>query len=179
MEERKPLGDRLKPWALSSVGALFTLTQIVLSFVLYNRAGSDAVRNAGWGILMISALFGWLPIFTLRARGGVEKGKSYVQTTRLVTSGIYAVVRHPQFLAGMLLNVALPLVVQHWLVAALAVPPFVLTLLDARLADRAALEKFGEDYKRYMEEVPRLNFLLGIARWLTHIIRRGSCPRKN
>ena len=169
MEDRKPFGDRLKPWALSSVGALFTLAQIVLSFVLYNRAGSDAARNAGWGIAMISALFGWLPIFTLRARGGVEKGKSYVRTTRLVTSGVYAVVRHPQFLAGMLLNVALPLIAQHWLIVVLGVPPFVLTLFDARLADRATLEKFGEDYKRYMEEVPRLNFLLGIARWLTRI----------
>lgn len=170
MQERKPLGDRRKPWILSSVGALFTLTQIALSFVLYNKAGSDAVRNAGWGIIAISALFGWLPIFTFRARGGVGKGKSYVQTTKLVTSGVYAVVRHPQYLAGMLLNVALPLVGQNWLVAALGVPPFVLTLFDARLADRATLEKFGEDYRRYMEEVPRLNFLLGIVRWLI----RGS-----
>jgi len=178
MEERIPFGDRLKPWTLSSVGALFTLTQIVLSFVLYDRTGSDAVRNAGWGIIMISALFGWLPIFTLRARGGVEKGRSYVRTTNLVTSGVYALVRHPQFLAGMLLNVALPLIAQHWLIVVLGVPPFVLTLFDARLADRASLEKFGEDYKHYMEEVPRLNFLLGIAHWLTRI-RRDSCPRKN
>lgn len=173
MEERKSFGNQLRPWALASVGALFTVTQIVLSFVLYNRAGNDAVRNVGWGIMMISALFGWLPIFTFRAKGGVEKGKSYIQTTRLVTSGVYAVVRHPQFLAGMLLNVAFPLVAQHWLVAVLGIPPFVLTLFDARMADQAALEKFGEDYKHYMEEVPRLNFLLGIARWLARI-RRGT-----
>jgi protein-S-isoprenylcysteine O-methyltransferase Ste14 len=108
----------------------------------------------------------------------VEKGTSYVQTTKLVTSGVYAVVRHPQYLAGMLLNVALPLVGQHWLVATLGVPPFVLTLVDARLADRAALEKFGEGYRRYMKEVPGLNFLSGIVRWLTRI-RRNSCQKKN
>ena len=173
MKERKSFGDRLRPWVLSSAGALFTIAQIVWSFMLYNRAGSDAVRNAGWGVMVISALFGWLPIIAFRARGGVEKGKSYIQTTKLVTGGVYAIVRHPQYLAGMLINVALPLIAQHWLVAALGVPPFVLTMIDARVADRAALEKFGQDYQHYMEEVPRLNFLLGIARWLART-RRGA-----
>ena len=96
-----------------------------------------------------------------------------MQTTKLVTGGVYAIVRHPQYLAGMLINVALPLIAQHWLVAVLGVPPFVLTVADARVADRAGLEKFGQDYQRYMEEVPRLNFLLGIARWLART-RRGA-----
>ena len=54
MKERKSFGDRLRPWVLSSAGALFTIAQIVWSFMLYNRAGSDAVRNAGWGVMVIS-----------------------------------------------------------------------------------------------------------------------------
>ena len=160
------LGKRLKPWVLTSIGSLFTVAQIVLSFVLYNKAGNDTVTNIGWGVLAVSAIFGWLPIFTLRAKGGVPKGRSYTQTTQLVTSGVYAVVRHPQFLAGMLINVALPLIAQHWLIAVLGIPPFVLMCFDARTADQDSIRKFGEEYLRYMEKVPRLNFLVGIVRLL-------------
>lgn len=166
MEQSKSLLERVKPWALASVGSLFTVAQIALSFVFYNRAGNDTLANIGWGILAVSALFGWLPIFTLRAKGGVPKGESYTHTTRLVTTGIYAVVRHPQFLAGMLINVAMPFIAQHWLVAALGVPPFLLMYFDAQTADQDALGKFGEEYRHYMEKVPRLNFLLGLARLL-------------
>jgi protein-S-isoprenylcysteine O-methyltransferase Ste14 len=175
-DKDKRLYDRLKPWALATAGSLFTVAQIVLSFVFYNKAGSDTVANIGWGVLVLSAIFGWLPIFTFRARGGVAKGESYIQTTKLVTGGIYAVVRHPQFLAGMLINVALPLITQHWLIAVLGVPPFVLMCLDARTADLNAIKKFGEDYQRYMERVPRLNFLVGIVRLLARGRSKEDAP---
>jgi protein-S-isoprenylcysteine O-methyltransferase Ste14 len=42
----------------------------------------------------------------------------------------------------------------------------VLVYLDALKADRYAIEKFGEEYKRYMQTVPRINFLSGIIRFL-------------
>jgi len=45
-----------------------------------------------------------------KAKGGVAKGKSYIETTRLVDSSLYAIVRHPQYVAGMLFNLAMMLV---------------------------------------------------------------------
>ena len=39
---------------------------------------------------------GLLPIITFRRKGGVAKGESYIKTTVLVDTGIYAIVRHPQ-----------------------------------------------------------------------------------
>jgi protein-S-isoprenylcysteine O-methyltransferase Ste14 len=42
-----------------------------------------------------------------------------VQTTELVDSGIYGVVRHPEYLAGVLMIPALALIAQHWVVAVL------------------------------------------------------------
>jgi hypothetical protein len=32
--------------------------------------------------------------------------------------------------------------------------------------DQSCIEKFGEDYERYMRRVPGVNFLLGIVRLL-------------
>ncbi len=142
--------------------------QIVLSFVLYNENGSSTVRNVGWIILWISAVFGWLPVYTFK-KWGRTKGRSYVHTTVLVDRGIYAVVRHPQYLAGMLIGLALPLIAQHWIVAIPGAIAIVIYYTDTFAEEKSAIEKFGEDYERYMESVPRVNFILGLARLLRRV----------
>jgi protein-S-isoprenylcysteine O-methyltransferase Ste14 len=43
--------------------------------------------------------------------------KGYIHTTVLVDSGIYGIVRHPLYLAGILISISLPMISQHWLVA--------------------------------------------------------------
>jgi protein-S-isoprenylcysteine O-methyltransferase Ste14 len=116
--------------------------------------------------MAVSAVFGWLPIFAFRKKGGVAKGRSYIQTTVLVDSGVYAVIRHPQFLAGILLSLALILITQHWFIATIGLVAMVLNYLIALKADQELTEKFGEDYKRYMQKVPRMSFLLGLVRLL-------------
>jgi protein-S-isoprenylcysteine O-methyltransferase Ste14 len=138
--------------------------EIILSFLLFNEGGNAALRNIGWVILWISAIFGWLPMLTLRKRGMVPKGKSYIHTTKMVDRGIYAIVRHPQYLAGMLIGTSLTLIAQHWLVAVLGAITVLVSYLDTFEEDASCIEKFGEEYERYRERVPSVNFVYGIAR---------------
>ncbi|MEJ2558418.1 MAG: isoprenylcysteine carboxylmethyltransferase family protein [Anaerolineae bacterium] len=103
----------------------------------------------------------------------MPKGRSYVHTTVLVDSGIFAVVRHPQYLSFILLSIFLILLAQHWLVTLIGIAAMVMAYAGiVPQADRANLEKFGDDYNRYMQRVPRLNFVLGIIR----LLRRQKCP---
>jgi protein-S-isoprenylcysteine O-methyltransferase Ste14 len=155
-----------------TVWSILIVLQIILSFFLHNQAGLPVLKHVGWIALTVSAVFGWLPIFAFRKKGGVSKGRSYIQTTVLVDSGIYAVVRHPQYLAGILLSLALILITQHWFIATIGVVTMVLNYLIALKADQELTEKFGDDYKRYMQKVPRINFLLGLMRLLRH--RKGE-----
>ena len=156
-----------KTWFLPSVMTVLMVSQIVLVFFLYNQAGLEALRYVGWAILTVSAVFGWLPIFILRRKGGVPKGKSYVRTTVLVTSGIYAVVRHPQSgLAGILLSLGLILIAQNWVIAIIGVAAMVVVYLGTRQEDRYCVEKFGDDYKRYMQSVPAVDLFTGVIRLL-------------
>jgi protein-S-isoprenylcysteine O-methyltransferase Ste14 len=143
------------------------IAQTVLSFFLYNPSGLRGLRYAGWLIWAVMCLFALAPVVTLRGKGSVPKGRSYVHTSVLVDSGIYAVVRHPQYLSFILLSIFLILLAQHWLITAIGVA--AMTLVYAGIvpqADRANLEKFGDDYNRYTQRVPRLNFVLGIIRLL-------------
>jgi protein-S-isoprenylcysteine O-methyltransferase Ste14 len=106
-----------------------------------------------------------------RKKGGVSKGKSYIQTTVLVDSGIYAVVRHPQYLSFILLSLALLLLAQHWLITWFGIVAMALVYIGILPdADQDGIKRFGDDYKRYMQRVPRLNFVTGIIR----LIRCGK-----
>ena len=142
--------------------------QIVLAIVLYNNPGNTGLRNAGWGVLMISGLFGWLPIYTFRQKGGVAKGKGYVNTTVLVNSGVYGIVRHPQYLAGILMSLALAMLAQNWVVTLLGAIAAAMYYVSVYQEEASSVEKFGEAYTRYMREVPRFNFVAGIWRRMRH-----------
>ena len=66
----------------------------------------------------------------------------------------------------MLLGLALPLIAQHWIVAILGVIAIVIYYADTFTEEKSSIEKFGDEYERYMESVPRVNFIEGLARLL-------------
>lgn len=167
----------MKPWKLSgwiTIASVLLVVQYILAFFIYKLPGLKTLQWVGWAIWAVSLIFGVAPIFILRHKGGVEKGKSYVETTRLVDTSLYAIVRHPQYLGGILFNLALMLLAQHWLVILLGGISAVLIWLDIQTADQEGAEKFGEEYRRYMQQVPQINFLLGIYR----LIRERSAGKK-
>ena len=159
---------RWKTYILSYIWSPILLAQIVLVFIFnsYNKADLDLVMYAGWLIWAVSVFFGWFPIFVFKKKGGVTKGDSYVHTTVLVDSGLYSIVRHPQYTSGILFSLALILISQSWLIAIMGFVVITLLYLDILMADKHEVEKFGDDYKRYMKRVPRTNFVLGIIRLL-------------
>jgi protein-S-isoprenylcysteine O-methyltransferase Ste14 len=50
----------------------------------------------------------------------------------------------------------------------LGVAGIVVVYLGCVEEDKMLVEKFGDDYKAYMERVPRTNFWLGITRLVQH-----------
>jgi protein-S-isoprenylcysteine O-methyltransferase Ste14 len=149
----------------SSIYTILLMFQIILFFFFYyNYYSLDLLVYMGWFLWILSIIFGFVPMSTFRKSGGVKKGKSYIHTTKLVDTGIYSIVRHPQYLAGILLNIALILLTQHWLSIIAGAIALIIMYYDTLKADARLIVKFGEDYKMYMARVPRVNFLLGIFR---------------
>jgi len=148
----------------SVVMAVTSIAQIVLAVVFYNHLDNSLLCNIGWVIIWISAIFGWLPIYTFRKHGGVSKGKSYMHTEKFVDKGVYGIVRHPQYLAGILISIGLYLITQHWASLVLGLVDILQYYLSATGEEKNLLKKFGDVYHDYMQRVPRFNFLLGIPR---------------
>jgi protein-S-isoprenylcysteine O-methyltransferase Ste14 len=158
---------RLQNFILVTITWVSIVVQIALTFALwpniYDIYALVIVGYVSWGL---SILFGVIPIFYFRRKGGVPKNSSYIHTTKLVNTGIYSIVRHPQFLAGILWSIALAFISQHWVIIILVVPVIVSTYLDSLRANTNLIKKFGEEYEIYMKAVPGLNFFWGTMKFL-------------
>jgi len=90
---------------------------------------------------------------------------------RLVTSGLYSYMRHPQYTGFILLTLGLLL---HWATLPLLVMWPLLVWQYVRLAkaeEEEMVEEFGQEYLEYMERTPR--FLPSLTKLLeTHTTKR-------
>lgn len=119
----------------------------------------------GWIVWAVGMVLVMAPIIMFPRRGGVAKGKSFVHTTKLVDSGIYSVVRHPQYLGGILaLFLANLLFYPHWLFVVLGVPGSLILYFSTTWEEKRLIKQFGDDYVDYMQRVPRINIIQGIIR---------------
>lgn len=146
--------------ALTSVG------QILAVALTYRVPVSSSLRNSGWILLWISALFGILPIFTFRSLGKVKKGSSYIHTNQLVDQGIYSIVRHPQYFSGILISLGLLLIAPGWLNLVLGLANIVQYYLGTFGEEKGLVARFGQKYIAYQKEVPRLNSVWEIVKKL-------------
>ena len=98
---------------MSTVGGAMLVAQFILLFFI-GRDYVRLLRYLGFVLWAGGCVLAWLPIFYFRHKAGVPKGKSYVHTTKLVTTGIYSVVRHPQYSSFFVLAFGLALIGRRW-----------------------------------------------------------------
>jgi protein-S-isoprenylcysteine O-methyltransferase Ste14/NAD-dependent dihydropyrimidine dehydrogenase PreA subunit len=150
--------------------ALLMLAQIIVG-VIYGTLfgpylGLDILRYVGWIVLVVSLPFFFSPAMYFPRKGSPQEGKSVMDTTVVVDSGTYGIVRHPQILGCTLLMSASILISQHWLSAIIGIPIILWSYIEAPKEEKGLIIKFGNDYKRYMQKVPRMNIIVGIIRLL-------------
>ena len=111
------------------------ISQIIFGIYLLSDVSQiQILAYFGAGLYVFSGVvFGWLPVTEFRKKGRVEKGKSYIHTTRLVDTGIYSIIRHPQYVTFIMWSIAGMLLFQHWILARLMVPLPIKTAVKGRL----------------------------------------------
>jgi protein-S-isoprenylcysteine O-methyltransferase Ste14 len=144
--------------------ACFPLNPLILSGLLETAFYLPSFI-AGWIVWAAGMALVLSPIILFPQRGGVPEGKSFVHTTRMVDTGIYAVVRHPQYLGGILaIFIATPLLYPHWLFLVLGIPGVIILYWSTRAEDRRLVERFGSEYQDYVQRVPGFDLITGIVR---------------
>jgi len=109
----------------------------------------------GYGLLIVG-----VGLFT---QGWRELFRAHKQN-RLATTGLYSVVRHPQY-TGLFIGLFGEGVV-HWptLFSIILLPLIILVyVMLAKREEKKVLEQFGEQYQVYSQQVPR--FFPGFRQW--------------
>ena len=160
--------QNLLEW-LSAISAfLQPIGGTIYGVLLGPSLGLQELFYAGLAILVLGFLLLLSSLMCFSKRGKPAEGRGIMGTTVLVESGTYGIVRHPQFLAITLIVFASILVSQHWLFALMSVPLIVSLPKWIKDSEEHLIAKFGDDYKRYIQKVPRINFILGVIRLLQH-----------
>jgi len=129
---------------------------IISTIIHYNSADLAKLVYAGWIILAFGIVF---LLWSSKTR---EKGQA--EGIGLVERGMYAFVRHPEFLGHILIIFALVIISQHWINFIVGAILIVLLCLAMIEEEKRNMEKFGNAYMDYMKRVPRINLIAGIIR---------------
>lgn len=135
--------------------SVITGSILILNFYLIyiSRPTNKFYFVTGLILLFAGLLLFIISVITLRSKN--KQGQ-------LVTSSIYAIIRHPMYLGGMLMFLSHLFIGQHWLIfisSSLAILCIYQSILIGETNNK---KKFGKMYTLYMNSVPRINFFSGI-----------------
>lgn len=170
MKDQDAHGRRSEPTStdivLMTIDGLLFVGQVVLCIRYFNYLKLNWLLYLALAVFALAMFLGWRARLAFEARGESAEGESWLHTRKVVTTDVYAVVRHPMYLSFQLVSLTLVLLCQHWLCAVLGAIFAGLIYYDMWREEQACIERFGEDYRNYMERVPRMNVVAGILRLL-------------
>ena len=107
------------------------------------------------GMAIFSA---WLAVAAIRELGQQWSLQARVlDNHKLITSGVYDLVRHPIYTAMLGMLIATGLVISHWIVLGAAILIFLAgTEVRTRLEEKLLAEAFGEQFEEWRSRVPKL-----------------------
>jgi protein-S-isoprenylcysteine O-methyltransferase Ste14 len=149
--------DRSNRWVIGALGILGLIDAYLPAYtdrIDFLTFGGEAVRWVGFLTYSIGGVIRLAPIFVLRRR---FSGLVAIQPGhRLVTTGLYGVIRHPSYLGLFLLALGWGLTFRSGVGVAIAVLMLVVVLARIKSEERLLSEAFGAEYDAYRARTWRL-----------------------
>lgn len=152
----RPSGE--SPWVLMSANLVSNLGMLGTIFMdamgWWRLPGGEGVRVAGLAVFALGTAF---RVATMLALGRMFSLRvSVARDHRLVTTGLYARVRHPSYTSVIVLCIGIALTFRSVFYVLLI--PSMIFGLTRRMAveERFMVEHFGEEYRAYMARTKRL-----------------------
>lgn len=142
------------------LGIYFSL--LVLGIMVWERGAFVSLVYLGYLLFIPGAIFVVSSFITLKHRGKPESG--WESTTTFIDSGVYRVVRHPLYLGSAFFMAGLMFLIQSIYSSIFGLIAIFCFWMVSIKEDRYNIQRFGDDYKKYMKKVPMWNFLKGLKR---------------
>jgi protein-S-isoprenylcysteine O-methyltransferase Ste14 len=127
-----------------------------LLFVLKDPPGYKYLPILGWFLFVSGIAFIILAIITLHGE----------HTAAVITVNVFSVVRHPMYLGASLLYLSMVCFLPHWIIISLSIVNVLIIYWFMVIEEKKNIKKFGGEYARYMQSVPRANLFAGFFRLL-------------
>jgi len=150
----------LDRWSLRILWvAIFTAVGVTVAFDLSKKGvvpvGTYLLSVCGFALIIAGLAIRWAAILSLRKY--FTSDVSIQSDHRLLTSGIYGVVRHPAYTGTLLSFFGLGLSYASWLSTVVIFIPILFAFLyRIRVEEQALAAHFGDAYTAYARRVKRL-----------------------
>jgi protein-S-isoprenylcysteine O-methyltransferase Ste14 len=141
--------------------ALFGLAILPGFYVATGIPETANYPASAWAVALGAIIFG-LALWVFR-RSHKELGRNWSITLeirekhQLISSGPYALIRHPMYTSFLLIALGQALLLSNWVVGLAGLIGFaILFFLRVNKEERMMLENFGPQYRTYMERTKRI-----------------------
>ncbi|MDP2168089.1 MAG: isoprenylcysteine carboxylmethyltransferase family protein [Thermodesulfovibrionales bacterium] len=149
--------------ALTTLGAVYLILGIP-DVTLYEapfllRLLMHAIQSGGFilGILSLRAVnpfefMGFSQAWRYIVKGQAGGDAEGMTGEGLIKTGVYGIVRHPLYLAGIIIFSFNPVITRNWLTVSVLSDMYF--IFGAFIEQRRLIRRFGNEYRKYMKEVP-------------------------
>ena len=134
------------------LGIYFSL--IVLGWI-WKTLDIRPLLYIGYAAISLGIAFVIPSFISLKHKGKPESG--WEQTTVLIDSGVYRIVRHPLYLGSAIAMLGIMLVIQSVPSTILGLVAIFCFWMASKKEDAFNIDKFGDTYQEYMKKVPMWN----------------------
>jgi protein-S-isoprenylcysteine O-methyltransferase Ste14 len=149
--------DRSNRWVIAALGVLGVIDAYLPAYtdrIDFLTFGSEAVRWVGFFLYSAGGVLRLAPVFVLGRR---FSGLVAIQPEhRLVTSGLYGVIRHPSYLGLLVLVLGWGLAFRSGVGVVIALLMLAVVLARIQAEERLLGETFGAEYDAYRGRTWRL-----------------------
>ena len=138
-------------YAGCSIGICLTLTILGL-LGWYQNVTSNLLQIIGTSLIFITIILALFSLLSLKIKGKPKMGVE--DTTALINTTIFGIIRHPLYLGFILWGIGQILITQSHISLVLGSLAVLFSYLAAIKEDEYNISKFGEKYKEYMKKVP-------------------------
>jgi protein-S-isoprenylcysteine O-methyltransferase Ste14 len=154
-----------KTWfSALATGQILLMANIIQNIAIEHEATLEWLKYAGLFFILPIIVLWPLPVFTLRKFGKISPNGSFLATTQLVEKGIYKLIRHPQYLSFMLLNIGIALINQNSITILISAVSVGFLFAGIKEEEQLMIKQFDNDYSAYIKRVPSINIFRGLYR---------------
>jgi protein-S-isoprenylcysteine O-methyltransferase Ste14 len=124
---------------------------VMLNSEVWFKNASSFPQVVSWILMVLSAYIAVAGFILLR-RIGKPSGGNFENTTQLVKTGLYKIIRHPLYFSLFLLGTGAMLKHTGTWQLLLGALNLVSLWFTARIEEREMIARFGDEYRQYMKE---------------------------